>query len=129
MPLIILTLVRRITAPWQLAFDFQLQGQTEECADENDHSQHEHVLQGGRDNNGPDNVASNKKLETEQNRASNILPVKRIIIAGVVHAMKNESASGYDRAAHNDKYAYAVHASTDDFHDVPKIFHGHDQLA
>ena len=113
------------TAPGQFPFDFQLQGQTEECANENDYSQNQYVLQCRRDNDGPDNVASNKKLESQQNCASNILPVKRIIIAGAVHAMKNEPRRSHDRAAHNDKYPHAVHAGSDDVHDVPIMFHGH----
>jgi hypothetical protein len=46
-----------------------------------------------------------------------------------VHAMKNESRSGHDRAAHNDEHPYAVDAGSDDFHDASKIFHGHDQVA
>jgi len=45
-------------------------------------------------NNGPDDVASNEKLETEQNRAAHILPVKGIIIASVVLNDSCESHGG-----------------------------------
>jgi hypothetical protein len=50
--------------PWQFSVDFQLKRQTQERPDKNDHSQDYYVLEGGCDNNGPDDIASNEKLET-----------------------------------------------------------------
>jgi hypothetical protein len=111
------------TAPWEFPFDFQLQGQTEERADENDQSQNEDVLQGGCYNDGPNDVASNEELETEQNRASDILPVKCIIIPRAMRTPKQKSPSGDQCATCDNKNTYAIHARADDFHDMPKIFH------
>src|SRR5439155_21277906 len=94
-------------------------------ADENDQSQDQHVLQSGRDNDRTDEVARNKKLKAEQNRASDILPVKRIVIPGALRAMEHESRSCDECATHNDKYTYAIHGGANDVHDVPIVFHGH----
>jgi hypothetical protein len=81
-------------------------------------------LQGGRNDHGPNDVASNEKLETEQNRAPHILPVKRIIIASLVCATRCKSYGGNHHAACNNEYTHAIHASADHLHDVPKMFHG-----
>src|SRR5947208_6790890 len=92
-----------LTAPGQFSFDFQLQRQTEESADENDQSQHQHVLHCGRDNDGANDVASNKKLEAEQDRSANILSVERIVIPGALSAMEYESLSCDECATHQNK--------------------------
>src|SRR6266496_1515055 len=114
-----------ITSPRQFSFDFQLQRQAEECADENDQAQDQHILHRGRDNNRANDVASNKKLEPEQNRAPDVLPVKRIVIAGVLNAMNDKSRSRHERTTNNDKYTYAINGGADDVHNVPIGFHGH----
>jgi len=82
-------------------------------------------LQCWRDNNGSDNVASNKEFETEQNRAPDVLPVKRIVIAGALRAMDCESRGCDEGASHYDKYTYPIHTGTNDVHDVPIVFHAH----
>src|SRR5205814_5026669 len=120
----ILVRARHLAVPGQFSFDFQLQRQTEERPDENDQSQNEDVLHCGRDNDGTDDVTSNKKLEAEQNGSTNILPVKRIVIPGALRAMECESRSCDECATHNDKYTYAIDGRANDVHDVPIIFHG-----
>ena len=79
----------------------------------------------GRDNDGADDVTSNKKLEAEQNGSTNILSVKRIVIPGALCAMEYESRSCDECATYNDKYTYAIDAGTNDVHDVPIVFHSH----
>jgi hypothetical protein len=100
-----------------------LEGQTEERPDEDDQSQCQHVLYRGRHNDRTDDVTCDKELEPEQNCAPDILPVKRILIAGVLNAMKHKPRSCNECATHNDKYTYAIHAGANDVHHVPKIFH------
>jgi hypothetical protein len=100
-----------------------LQRQTEKRADENDQSQDEHILHCGRDDDGPDDVASDKELETEQNCASHVLPIKLIVFAGVLRAMEHKSPAGDERTACDNKYTHAIHAGANDFHNPPKLFH------
>ena len=57
--------------------------------------------------------------------STNVLPVKRIVIAGVLRAMEDEPRSCEEGATNNHKYTYAINAGADDFHDVPKVFHRH----
>ena len=121
----IVIFVRRLTAPWRFSFNLQLQRQTEERPDENDQSQHQYVLYCRRDNDRADDVASNEELEAEQNCATNILPVKRIVIASIAQTTKDKPNGRQERATNNDKYTYAINASADDFHKVTKIIHSH----
>ncbi len=37
--------------------------------------------------------------------------------------MEDESRSCDERATHNDKYTYAIHAGANDVHHVPIVFH------
>src|SRR5207237_8167900 len=113
----------QFTPPWQASFDLQVTRQPLECLDKLYHSQEHRVLQSWSNNDRPNNVSSNEELETEQNRAAHILPVKRIIIACLVGAMRSKSHRGNDHPTCNDEYTHAIHAGTDHFHDVPKIFH------
>jgi hypothetical protein len=46
-----------------------------------------------RHNDGPNDVAGNENLETEQDGAPEILSIKRIIIARVVRATKRTAAA------------------------------------
>ena len=82
-----------VALPGQFSFDFQLQRQTQECADEHDHSQHDYILQGRRNNHSPNQVASNEKFQTEQNRPPYILPIKRIIIVRPMGAILRRKTS------------------------------------
>ena len=84
-------------------------------------------MQSRRDNDGPNDVAGNEKLEAKQDRAPHILTIKRLIIAspmGAVPQARDKSDSGGHHASRHNEYTHAIHASADHFHDVPKIFHG-----
>src|SRR5206468_11532741 len=57
------SMVPRFAAPRQPSFDFKLEGQTEKCADEDNQAKYHHVLDGGRYDDGSDDVAGNQKFQ------------------------------------------------------------------
>ena len=79
----------------------------------------------GRYNDRPDDVTSYKKLEAEQNRTADVLTIKRIVIAGVLDAMKDKPRSRYERATNNDEYTDAIDGGANEVHDLPIVLHGH----
>ena len=47
-----------------------------------------------RDNDGPDEVTGDEKFQAKKNRASHVLAVPNVIVAGALHAPKHEAPAG-----------------------------------
>ena len=50
-------------APWQSSFNFKLERQTEECANQDNQAKYHHVLDCGRNDDGSNDVAGDQKFQ------------------------------------------------------------------
>ena len=66
--------------PGPAALDLKLKRQTQECANENDEAQNDHVVEGRINNDRPYDVSRNKKFESQKNSPSHILAAKAISV-------------------------------------------------
>ena len=81
-------------------------------------------MQRGRHDDRADDIAGNEEFETEQNRPTQILPVKPVTLARGFRPLAEKPSGGDERTEDNNQHARAINGDANDFDDVAEMFHG-----
>ena len=82
-------------------------------------------MQRGCDDHSADDVACDEELQTEQNRAAKILPVKAVALVRGLRSLDEKPACGDEGTEHHDEHASAINGDANYFDDVAEMIHSY----